>query len=139
MGLLDPIKKVFKVGSQDSEDKIEIGEKDPHSYGTTNEKGFNEQGSDSPVEPSAIISSSSSIVLRVQNQPNEDSEEENVSFPGTKSKSQDSDKTARLMTLIGKAIETWAKEYNMERLPRDIIFTQAMDAMKAMEPLAKRK
>lgn len=46
-------------------------------------------------------------------------------------------KTARLMTLIGNAIEEWAKEYHMESMPKSIIFSQALDAMRAMEPLFK--
>lgn len=43
------------------------------------------------------------------------------------------DKIARLMELIGCAIEDWAKEYNMENLPKKIIFEQVLDAMHALE------
>ena len=44
-------------------------------------------------------------------------------------------KTARLMELIGSAIEQWASEYHMERLPKKIVFEQALDAMRTIEPL----
>lgn len=43
------------------------------------------------------------------------------------------DKIARLMELIGCAIEDWTKEYNMENLPKKIIFEQVLDAMHAIE------
>lgn len=43
------------------------------------------------------------------------------------------DKISRLMDLIGCAIEDWAKEYNMENLPKKIIFEQVLDAMHSLE------
>lgn len=42
-------------------------------------------------------------------------------------------KMYRLMELIGGAIENWAAEYNLENLPKRIIFEQALDAMRAIE------
>ena len=42
-------------------------------------------------------------------------------------------KTARLMQLIGSAIDKWAAEYHMENLPKKIIFEQAFDAMRVFE------
>ena len=42
-------------------------------------------------------------------------------------------KTARLMQLIGSAIDEWAREYHMENLPKKIIFEQAFDAMRVFE------
>lgn len=42
-------------------------------------------------------------------------------------------KMARLMELIGSAIEVWATEYQLENLPKKIIFEQALDAMRAIE------
>ncbi len=42
-------------------------------------------------------------------------------------------KMARLMELIGGAIEDWAAEYHMENLPKKIVFEQALDAMRIME------
>jgi len=42
-------------------------------------------------------------------------------------------KVARLMELISCAIEDWATEFNLENLPKRIIFEQALDAMRAIE------
>lgn len=42
-------------------------------------------------------------------------------------------KMARLMELIGRAMEEWAAEYHMENLPKRIIFEQALDAMHTIE------
>lgn len=42
-------------------------------------------------------------------------------------------KMARLMELIGSAIEDWAAEYHLENLPKKIVFEQALDAMRIME------
>lgn len=42
-------------------------------------------------------------------------------------------KMNRLMELIGIAIETWAKENHMEKLPKKILFEQALDAMRSIE------
>lgn len=42
-------------------------------------------------------------------------------------------KMARLMELIGCAIENWAAEYHLENLPKKIVFEQALDAMRAIE------
>mgnify|MGYP004731919263 CR=1 FL=1 len=42
-------------------------------------------------------------------------------------------KIARLMELIGYAIEEWAVEYHLENLPKKILFEQALDAMRAIE------
>lgn len=38
-------------------------------------------------------------------------------------------KTARLMTLIGEAVEKWSMEYGLENLPKKIIWGQVFDAM----------
>lgn len=48
-------------------------------------------------------------------------------------------KMARLMELISHAIDDWAVEYNMEKLPKKIIFEQALDAMRAIELALKFK
>lgn len=50
---------------------------------------------------------------------------------------QTESKTARLMALIGEAIQKWAEEYHMESMPKSIVFGQALDAMRAMEPMFK--
>ncbi len=42
-------------------------------------------------------------------------------------------KLQRLMELIGRAIEQWSEEYDMQKMPKKIIFEQALDAMKIME------
>lgn len=42
-------------------------------------------------------------------------------------------KTARLMELIGYAIDTWALEYHLENLPKKIVFEQALDVMQIIE------
>ncbi len=42
-------------------------------------------------------------------------------------------KMARLMELIGSAIEEWAVEYHLENLPKKFVFEQAFDAMRAIE------
>lgn len=42
-------------------------------------------------------------------------------------------KMARLMELIGGAIEDWAAEYHLENLPKKVVFKQALDAMRIME------
>lgn len=42
-------------------------------------------------------------------------------------------KIVRLMELIGCAIEEWAIEYHLEKLPKKILFEQALDAMRAIE------
>ena len=46
---------------------------------------------------------------------------------------QPDSKMARLMDLIGDAIEGWAVEYHLENMPKKIIFEQALDAMRAIE------
>lgn len=48
-------------------------------------------------------------------------------------------KTARLMELIGAAIDNWAVEFHLENLPKRIIFEQAYDAMRAVELAIKGK
>lgn len=48
-------------------------------------------------------------------------------------------KTARLMELIGHAIEEWAVEYNLEHLPKKIVFQQALDAMHAIDIMLSDK
>ena len=40
---------------------------------------------------------------------------------------------ARLMELIGCAIENWAAEYHLENLPKKVVFEQVLDAMRAIE------
>ena len=42
-------------------------------------------------------------------------------------------KMARLMELIGCAIENWAAEYHLENLPKKVVFEQVLDAMRAIE------
>lgn len=42
-------------------------------------------------------------------------------------------KMARLMELIGYAIEEWSLEYHLENLPKKILFEQALEAMEAIE------
>jgi len=42
-------------------------------------------------------------------------------------------KMARLMELMGSAIEMWAEEYHLENMPKQIIFGQALDAMHIVE------
>lgn len=51
----------------------------------------------------------------------------------TKTAIQSDNKMARLMELIGHAMEEWAVEYNLENMPKKIIFEQALDAMRAIE------
>jgi len=46
-------------------------------------------------------------------------------------------KTARLMALVGQAIETWAAEYHLENMPKKIVFQQAFDAMRTIELLSE--
>ena len=48
-------------------------------------------------------------------------------------------KLARLMELIGFAIDSWAKEYHLENMPKKIIFEQAFDAMNAIERTINNK
>lgn len=43
------------------------------------------------------------------------------------------EKMGKLMELIGMAIEAWAKEFQMENLPKRIVFEQALDAIHTME------
>ena len=43
-----------------------------------------------------------------------------------------------LMVLIGRAIETWAQKYNLENMPKDIVFSQAMVIMKRAEELLRQ-
>lgn len=40
-----------------------------------------------------------------------------------------------LMSLVGKAIDEWAKLYHMENLPRKIVFQQALTILNAMDEL----
>ena len=40
-----------------------------------------------------------------------------------------SDITQDLMILIGQAIEIWAERHNMQNLPKDILFQQALASM----------
>lgn len=42
-------------------------------------------------------------------------------------------KMNRLIELIGIAIEEWSKEYNLEKLPKKVLFEQVLDAMRIME------
>ena len=42
-------------------------------------------------------------------------------------------KTARLMELVNQAIEEWAAEYNLQNLPRRIVFQQVHDVMHVIE------
>lgn len=44
-------------------------------------------------------------------------------------------KSARLMQLVGNAIEEWAEEFHLEKMPKKIIFEQALDALQVMEPM----
>lgn len=45
------------------------------------------------------------------------------------------DMTQDLMRLIGTAIEDWSKIYNLENLPKKIVFQQALSAMNAMNKI----
>lgn len=45
------------------------------------------------------------------------------------------DMTQDLMRLIGTAIEDWSKMYNLENLPKKIVFQQALSAMNAMNKI----
>lgn len=49
------------------------------------------------------------------------------------------DKMKRLMELISKAMDDWAKEYNLENMPKMIIFQQALDAMRAIESVLTKE
>lgn len=40
-----------------------------------------------------------------------------------------------LMRLIGTAIEDWSNMYNLENLPKKIVFQQALSAMNAMNKI----
>ena len=42
-------------------------------------------------------------------------------------------KMARLMELIGCAIDDWTIEFHLENLPKEIVFEQVLDAMRAIE------
>ncbi len=48
-------------------------------------------------------------------------------------------KMARLMELIGGAIEDWATEYHLENLPKKIVLEQALDAMEIMKHVVDRQ
>lgn len=47
------------------------------------------------------------------------------------------EKTQRLMELIENALDVWAKEYHLERVPKRIIFEQAIDIMHVIEEKLK--
>lgn len=49
------------------------------------------------------------------------------------------EKMVKLMKLISCAIEEWAKEYQLENLPKKIIFEQALDAMLFIEASMNNK
>jgi len=51
----------------------------------------------------------------------------------TRSAISPNNKAERLMQLVGYAIDDWAKEFRLEKMPKKIIFEQALDAMRAME------
>lgn len=55
-------------------------------------------------------------------------------FQGNNYQPEDN-KTARLMQLVGNAIEEWAEEFHLEKMPKKIIFEQALDALQVMEPM----
>ena len=48
-------------------------------------------------------------------------------------------KMNRLIELIGLAIEEWSKEYNLEKLPKKILFEQALDAMRIIESVINNR
>lgn len=45
----------------------------------------------------------------------------------------DGDMAKDLMKLVGQAIDKWASHYGMEKLPKKIIFKQALGIMNAWE------
>lgn len=49
------------------------------------------------------------------------------------------DKARDLMILVGKAIDCWAKMYDLEDLPKHIIFKQALGIMNAWNNIYKPK
>ena len=40
---------------------------------------------------------------------------------------------ARLIELVGNAIDKWASEYHLENIPKNIVYEQALDALRIME------
>lgn len=48
-------------------------------------------------------------------------------------------KMNRLIELIGLAIEEWSKEYNLEKLPKKILFEQVLDAMRIIESVINNR
>ena len=48
------------------------------------------------------------------------------------------DATADLMRLVGTAIDEWAVRHNMQGLPREIVFEQALAALNAWHKTMKR-
>lgn len=59
--------------------------------------------------------------------------------PVSRPTNQPDSKMARLMELIGHAIDDWAVEYHMENLPKKIVFDQAFDAMRAIETMMNNR
>ncbi len=54
---------------------------------------------------------------------------------GNHSKLSEEGMTQDLMRLVGNAIEEWAKIYQMDNLPKKIIFQQALTILNAMNKL----
>ena len=42
-------------------------------------------------------------------------------------------RNARLIELVGQAIDKWASEYHLENIPKNIVYEQALDALRIME------
>ena len=43
--------------------------------------------------------------------------------------------TKDLMMLVGDAIEQWSKKYNMENLPKKIVFKQALTILNGIDQI----
>ena len=48
---------------------------------------------------------------------------------------EENDMAKDLMIMVGSTIEQWAQKYNMENLPKKIVFNQALAIMNAMEEI----
>lgn len=42
-------------------------------------------------------------------------------------------RNARLIELVGQAIDKWASEYHLENIPKNIVYEQALDTLRIME------
>ncbi len=48
---------------------------------------------------------------------------------------EENDMTKDLMMLVGDAIEQWSKKYNMENLPKKIVFKQALTILNGIDQI----